>query len=134
LKPDLFIETVTDPLLNRLMISSIGPYCQVVLFAVVAAPMEQIHPSVAASLPPVAPGVHQMGRSLHVSSGYGLFRRMTGVGEHGQVARPEVRRRDTATEKLRIVRLGFGTARQKRVLERWTNPKPLQPIWNRAAI
>jgi hypothetical protein len=31
-------------------------------------------------------------------------------------------------KKLRIVILGFGTARQKRVLERWTNPKPLQPI------
>jgi hypothetical protein len=30
--------------------------------------------------------------------------------------------------------LRFGTARQKRVLERWTNPKPLQPIWDRAAI
>ena len=40
----------------------------------------------------------------------------------------------TAMPKLRIVRLGFGTARQKRVLERWTNPKPLQPIWDRAAI
>jgi hypothetical protein len=37
-------------------------------------------------------------------------------------------------KKSRIVRLGFGTARQKRVLERWTNPKPLQPIWDRAAI
>jgi len=40
----------------------------------------------------------------------------------------------TAMEKLRIVRLGCGTARQKRVLERWTNPNPLQPIWDRAAI
>ena len=40
----------------------------------------------------------------------------------------------TAMKKLRIVRLGFGAARQKRVLERWTNPKPLQPIWDRAAI
>ena len=40
----------------------------------------------------------------------------------------------TAMQKLRIVILGFGTARQKRVLERWTNPKPLQPIWDRAAI
>jgi hypothetical protein len=27
-------------------------------------------------------------------------------------------------QKLRIVTLGFGTARQKMVLERWTNPKP----------
>jgi hypothetical protein len=26
-------------------------------------------------------------------------------------------------KKLRIVRLGFGTARQKTVLERWKNPK-----------
>ena len=26
------------------------------------------------------------------------------------------------------------TARQKMVLERWTNPKPLQSIWDRAAI
>jgi tetratricopeptide (TPR) repeat protein len=34
----------------------------------------------------------------------------------------------TAMEKWRIVRVGFGTARQKRLLERWTNPKPLQPI------
>jgi hypothetical protein len=40
----------------------------------------------------------------------------------------------TAMKKLRIAILGFGTARQKRVLERWTNPKPLQPIWDRAAI
>jgi hypothetical protein len=40
----------------------------------------------------------------------------------------------TAMQKLRIVMLGFGMARQKRVLERWTNPKPLQPIWDRAAI
>jgi hypothetical protein len=39
-----------------------------------------------------------------------------------------------AMKKWRIVILvGFGTAR-KRVLERWTNPKPLQPIWDRAAI
>jgi hypothetical protein len=32
----------------------------------------------------------------------------------------------TAVEKLRIVTLwvGFGTARQKMALERWTNPKP----------
>jgi hypothetical protein len=40
----------------------------------------------------------------------------------------------TAMTKLRIVILGFGTARLKIVLERWTNPKPLQPIWDRAAI
>jgi hypothetical protein len=31
----------------------------------------------------------------------------------------------TAMKKLRIVILGFGTARQKMALERWTNPKPL---------
>jgi hypothetical protein len=31
--------------------------------------------------------------------------------------------RCTAMQKLRIVILRFGTARQKRVLERWTNPK-----------
>jgi hypothetical protein len=37
-------------------------------------------------------------------------------------------------KKWRIVRLGFGTARQIMVLERWTNPKPLQPIRDRAAI
>jgi hypothetical protein len=42
--------------------------------------------------------------------------------------------RRTAMQKLRIVISGFGTARQKKVLERWTNPKPLQPIWDRAAI
>jgi hypothetical protein len=30
--------------------------------------------------------------------------------------------------------LGFDTARQKTVLERWTNPKPLQTNWDRAAI
>jgi hypothetical protein len=29
-----------------------------------------------------------------------------------------------ATNKLRIVTCGFGTARQKMALERWTNPKP----------
>jgi hypothetical protein len=40
----------------------------------------------------------------------------------------------TATKKWRIVILRFGTAPQKMVLERWTNPKPLQPIWDRAAI
>jgi hypothetical protein len=39
-----------------------------------------------------------------------------------------------AMQKVRIVILGFGTARQKRVFERWTNPKPLQDIWDRAAI
>jgi hypothetical protein len=37
-------------------------------------------------------------------------------------------------KQLRIVRFGLGTARQKRLLERWTNPKPLQAIWYRAAI
>ena len=37
-------------------------------------------------------------------------------------------------KKLRIVRLGFGAARQETVLERWTNPKPPQPVWDRAAI
>jgi hypothetical protein len=30
----------------------------------------------------------------------------------------------TAVNKLRIVTLGFGTARQRTVLERWTKPKP----------
>jgi hypothetical protein len=30
----------------------------------------------------------------------------------------------TAMKQLRIVTLGFGTARQRMVLERWTNPKP----------
>ena len=29
-------------------------------------------------------------RRLHLASGYGLFRRMTGVGAHGEVARPEL--------------------------------------------
>jgi hypothetical protein len=42
--------------------------------------------------------------------------------------------RTTAMKKLRIVILGFGTARQKIVLESWTNSKPLQNIWDRAAI
>jgi hypothetical protein len=37
-------------------------------------------------------------------------------------------------QKLRIVILGFCTARQKMVLERWTNPKPLATIVYRAAI
>jgi hypothetical protein len=37
-------------------------------------------------------------------------------------------------KKLRIVILRFGTARMIRLLERWTDPKPLQPIWDRAAI
>jgi hypothetical protein len=31
---------------------------------------------------------------------------------------------DTAMQQLRIVTLGFGTARQRMALERWTNPKP----------
>jgi hypothetical protein len=43
-------------------------------------------------------------------------------------------RAGTAMQKLRIVIFGFGTARLKRVLEQWTNPKPLQAIWDRAAI
>jgi hypothetical protein len=30
----------------------------------------------------------------------------------------------TAMQTLRIVTLGFGTARQRMALERWTNPKP----------
>jgi hypothetical protein len=38
-----------------------------------------------------------------------------------------------AMKKLRIV-IRFGTARQKKVLERWTNPKPLQTSWDRVAI
>jgi hypothetical protein len=32
--------------------------------------------------------------------------------------------RHTAVKSLRIVTLGFGTGRQKRALQRWTNPKP----------
>jgi hypothetical protein len=40
----------------------------------------------------------------------------------------------TAMEKLRIVILRFGTARQKMVLERWTNLKPLGTIVDPAAI
>ena len=32
-------------------------------------------------------------------------------------------RDDAAMQKLRIVTLRFGTGRQKRVLEQWTNPK-----------
>jgi hypothetical protein len=39
----------------------------------------------------------------------------------------------TAMKTLRIV-IGFGTARRKMVLERRTNPKSLQTIWDRAAI
>jgi hypothetical protein len=39
----------------------------------------------------------------------------------------------TAMKKLRIVILRFGTAGQKMVLERWTNPKPLCKIADRAA-
>jgi hypothetical protein len=35
---------------------------------------------------------------------------------------------------LRIVIYGFGTARQKMALERWTDPKPLGMIVDRAAI
>jgi hypothetical protein len=37
-------------------------------------------------------------------------------------------------QKLHIVILGFGTARQKMALERWTNPKPFGVIVDRAAI
>jgi hypothetical protein len=40
----------------------------------------------------------------------------------------------TAMKKLRIVVLGFDTARQKLVLERWTNLKPFGLIVDRAAI
>jgi hypothetical protein len=47
-----------------------------------------------------------------------------------QQQRAEVQR----CKKLRIVILGFGTARQKMVLERWTNPKPLGTIVDRAAM
>jgi hypothetical protein len=52
----------------------------------------------------------------------------------GSLAPNSHTQRRTAMKKLRIVILRFGTARQKRVLERWTNPKPLQPSWDRAAI
>jgi hypothetical protein len=37
-------------------------------------------------------------------------------------------------QKLRIVILGFGTARQEMVLERWTNPKSLGTIVDCATI
>jgi hypothetical protein len=40
----------------------------------------------------------------------------------------------TAMEKVAIVILRFGTARQKLVLGWWTNPKPLGTIVDRAAI
>jgi hypothetical protein len=36
--------------------------------------------------------------------------------------------RHTAMQKLRIVSLRFGTARQKTVLERWTNPKLVEHV------
>jgi hypothetical protein len=51
-----------------------------------------------------------------------------------RAARRDVPQLRTAMKKVRIVRLGLGTARQETVLERWTNPKPLQAIWDRAAI
>lgn len=37
-----------------------------------------------------APRLHQAAGALHLSSGYGLFRMMTGVGDDGRVARPEL--------------------------------------------
>ena len=62
------------------------------------------------------------------------------VSEHATlVERPRPRCACTAMKKQRIVILiyvilRFGTARQKMVLERWTNPKPLGTIVDRAAI
>ena len=60
------------------------------LFAVCAKPLEQIHPSVTQAFPPVDPRAHKLSQEYHLASGYGLFRRMTGVGPKGEVARPEV--------------------------------------------
>jgi hypothetical protein len=70
----------------------------------------------------------------HAAAAGGLVAAGGAVPLHrGARAAAQGRRRGgprTAMKKLRIVIL----ARQKRVLERWTNPKPLQPIWDRAAI
>ena len=42
-------------------------------------------------LPPrLEENIRSVAAKLHVSNAYGLFRRMTGVGPNGQVARPEV--------------------------------------------
>jgi hypothetical protein len=55
-------------------------------------------------------------------------------GESLRVAVAPIAHKVRRCKKLRIAILGFGTARQKMVLERWTNPKPLQTIWDRVAI
>jgi hypothetical protein len=59
---------------------------------------------------------------------------MTNPGPPGQKAHRLRGEAAYGDEKVANRDTWFGTARQKRVLERWTNPQPLQPIWGRAAI
>lgn len=60
------------------------------------APSGPLGSSFATALPPsflpprLEENIRSVAAKLHVSNAYGLFRRMTGVGPNGQVARPEV--------------------------------------------
>eukprot|EP00241_Pyramimonas_parkeae_P017372 CAMPEP_0114281828 /NCGR_PEP_ID=MMETSP0059-20121206/3223_1 /TAXON_ID=36894 /ORGANISM="Pyramimonas parkeae, Strain CCMP726" /LENGTH=621 /DNA_ID=CAMNT_0001402409 /DNA_START=201 /DNA_END=2066 /DNA_ORIENTATION=+ len=76
--------------IGRLMSGLVAVMAAVLIFAVSARPMEQLHPSVTSALPPVPPQAYSLAQTYHVAGGYGLFRRMTGVGRNGEVARPEV--------------------------------------------
>lgn len=61
------------------------------VFTISAAPLAQLHPGATAGLPlAVPPTLQAWMQQVPVSNGYGLFRRMTGVGASGEVARPEV--------------------------------------------
>lgn len=48
-------------------------------------PLADIAPPLAGLMPPVAQDLHRAARQWHLVSGYGLFRRMTGVGAHKEV-------------------------------------------------
>jgi hypothetical protein len=65
------------------------------LCALTAAPLAALLPADAAqaflaTLPPLPPQLRSLAAAAHVSSSYGLFRAMTGVGNDGRVARPEL--------------------------------------------
>jgi len=48
-------------------------------------PLAEIAPPLAGLMPPFAHELHRVARQWHLVSGYGLFRRMTGVGERSKV-------------------------------------------------
>jgi hypothetical protein len=65
------------------------------LCALTAEPLATLLPeagarALRAALPPLPPPLRSVAAAAHVSSSYGLFRAMTGVGPDGSVARPEL--------------------------------------------